>query len=321
MKIQSLFLAVLITTYATFAPAQTPTEGAFARILVPTKHNSHQGLDGTCYAYVATDYLNSVAGLMGKMRLRPRSSLVLLSLNESSPFLDFMVKRKFGMNASSIFDGGWTDSLLGFYAKNTESLIPVSPELESVLSYVVPFFEKPQSANDQVRIRDLMARDLYKKLKKAEKSWSMKTEAIPYIQQLSQMGLTMDDANKKMKYTKPQHLQPQSVEQILKAKKMGNMSTMYFDFFEVDKCVEVAQQIIFASIQRGHPVSIGVKMDKYSYHALLIYQIVYRNSEYKLKMKNSWTDSPVMTDTLHNLCRKNSGTRIDYLSNILFPTF
>lgn len=153
MKYFALIPLIIIFTNG-LAFSQTQMNPQYATLEVPKSYINYQGNDGTCYAYVAADYLNTVAGLTGRIRFRPKTSIAILAMNESSRYLENIITLKFMTGGASIFDGGYTDKLITHYGRSLTSLIPISEKLEYKLSGAVPFYETPKSFNDALRIKN-----------------------------------------------------------------------------------------------------------------------------------------------------------------------
>jgi hypothetical protein len=305
----SLFL-VGLGLYSSLALAQVSTNSESYGLPVPNEYDNFQNNDGTCYAYAAANYINALAGLTDRMRIRPRSSMAVLSLNESSNFLNAQIISKFVSKQKSVFDGGWPDQLLQQYARSLESLIPVSEKLEWELGSAVPFYEAPRSFTDVPRIREIISKKFYKYLSKSLRSRSLKQEAENYVLELEKMGLYMDHSIKKMIYQKPSQIVYSDLQMKLKEKNFGVMSSSFLPA-NPNSCISEARRIITTSLSNGHPLTISIMMEG-GYHAMLIYKITSNSSVDKVYIKNSWSTKPFISMNLSNLCHPKAQTNLGF---------
>lgn len=305
MKKISVFL-VALGFYSSFAAADVRTNTETYELPVPTTFENYQYNDGTCYAHAAANYINALAGLTDRKRIRSGSSLAVLALNESSRFLNAQVALKFSSKQKSVFDGGWPDQLLQHFGSNLESLIPVSDNLEWELSSAVPFYEAPKSMLDVPRIREMISKKFFKYLKKSLKSRSLKEEAENYVLELEKMGLYMDHTLKKMIYQKPSEIVYSDLQMKLEEKNFRIMNSSYLPA-EPKVCVDEARRIISGSLSNGHPVTISINLDG-GYHAMLIYKI----AGDRISMKNSWSTKPFLSMNIEKLCSPMAQTNLGY---------
>ncbi len=299
-------LIVTLSLFSSLAGAKVNSNSEVYELPVPTKNDNYQNNDGTCYAYAAANYINAVAGLTDRIRIRPRTSLALLALNESSHFLNAQVVKKFASKQPSVFDGGWTEELLQHYGRNLESLIPVSDKLEWELGSAVPFYEAPQTITDAPRIREIISKKFYKYLHNSLDSRSLKEEAQNYVLELEKMGLFMDHTLKKMIFQKPSQIVYSDLQLKLNEKNFGFMNTTSLPL-DPKACISEVKRIITGSLSNGHPVTISINVEG-GYHAMLIYKI----SENRLTIKNSWSWKPFVSMSIEKICQPNSKTNLGY---------
>lgn len=282
----------------------------------PNEYHTYQGGSGTCYAYAATDFLNIVLGQIGQKRFRPLSSLLVLSLNEASPFMDEWSGLQYDLRAYAIFEGGSPELLVMYYSKNPESLIPVSDKFEFLLANAIPFSTAPNfgiNGNDSLRIRNIISKKMYKVMTKALKSSSLINEAELYLEELKRIGLTMDATQKKIVYSKPILSTTMLVEKI----KEKNFSDIQLMTFGQNECVANASQIIYQSILKGYPVLLTSKLISEESHALIIHKISPAGeNDFRVDIKNSWKGKMGFSATLSSLCSPRTQSSISYSAEL-----
>lgn len=301
----------------------SPHETSFQ---VPTVDLGDQYQSGICYAHTALGYVDTLAelyGQNGEKTFYPSTTLILLSLDTDSSYLqDRVTLKSFSNGSETLFDGGSTNQMIRAILDNPEVLVPVSARLNDLIGEALLFRETVYEDSKAEKFRKKLARNLHEKLRKALNG-RLRTEALAFVAELGKAGFNLDDASRSVVYSRPPVPAANPVIERLKSKDIGHLNSKDLRDLPPAECEEAVFNIVKTSLERRYPVILAIDMLEHRIsvgapiprHAMIINRLYPAHKGYQVSAKNSWAgqgNGTPVTYTLRALCRPTNDVTLSY---------